>query len=120
MYLIDIKQVDEKVEEIEHSASDEISGEKIKETKGSSASSKVIAEYAKSSRSSCKSCSQTISAKELRLGLVTRDSRGFDMTKWHHLGCFPVELDPIDSVEDIGGFLSLQVSSGCLHMFSGC
>ncbi|CAN7117534.1 unnamed protein product [Brassica rapa subsp. narinosa] len=102
------KEVDEKVEEIEHSASDEISGEKIKETKGSSASSKVIAEYAKSSRSSCKSCSQTISAKELRLGLVTRDSRGFDMTKWHHLGCFPVELDPIDSVEDIGGFLSLQ------------
>ncbi|WZZ42541.1 hypothetical protein YC2023_038800 [Brassica napus] len=112
------KEVDEKEEEIEHPGSDEISGEKIKETKGSSASSKVIAEYAKSSRSSCKKCSKTIAAKELRLGLVTRDSRGFDMTKWHHLGCFPVESDPIDSVEDIGGFSSLQVSSGCLHMFS--
>lgn len=108
------------MEEIKHPSSDEISGEKIKETKGSSASSKVIVEYAKSSRSSCKKCSKTIAAKELRLGLVTRDSRGFDMTKWHHLGCFPVESDPIGSVEDIGGFSSLQVSSGCLRMFSGC
>ncbi|CAN7069421.1 unnamed protein product [Brassica oleracea var. botrytis] len=102
------KEVDENVEEIKHPSSDEISGEKIKETKGSSASSKVIVEYAKSSRSSCKKCSKTIAAKELRLGLVTRDSRGFDMTKWHHLGCFPVESDPIGSVEDIGGFSSLQ------------
>lgn len=108
------------MEEIKHPSSDEISGEKIKETKGSSASSKVIAEYAKSSRSSCKKCSKTIAAKELRLGLVTRDSRGFDMTKWHHLGCFPVESDLIGSVEDIGGFSSLQVSSGCLRTFSGC
>ncbi|KAF3551795.1 hypothetical protein DY000_02004248 [Brassica cretica] len=107
------KEVDENVEEIEHPGSDEISGEKIKETKGSSASSKVIAEYAKSSRSSCKKCSKTIAAKELRLGLVTRDSRGFDMTKWHHLGCFPVESDLIGSVADIGGFSSLQVK--CLH-----
>ncbi|XP_018486495.2 polynucleotide 3'-phosphatase ZDP isoform X2 [Raphanus sativus] len=98
-------QVDEKVEEITHLATDDVSGEKIKETKGSS---KVIAEYAKSSRSSCKKCSQTIAAKELRLGLVTRDSRGFDMTKWHHLACFPVDSDPVDSVEDIGGFSSLQ------------
>ena len=98
------------MEEIKHPSSDEISGEKIKETKGSSASSKVIAEYAKSSRSSCKKCSQPIAAKELRLGMVTRDSRGLDMTKWHHLGCFPVESVPVDSVEDIGGFSSLQVS----------
>ncbi|KAJ0249289.1 Polynucleotide 3'-phosphatase ZDP [Hirschfeldia incana] len=102
-------EVDEKEEEIEHPASDDVSGEKIKEAKGSSSgSAKVIAEYAKSSRSSCKKCSQTIAAKELRLGLVTRDSRGFDMTKWHHLGCFPVDSDPVDSVDDIGGFSSLQ------------
>lgn len=91
--------------------SDEIGEQKkIKETKGSSAASKVIAEYAKSGRSSCKKCSETIAAKELRLGLVTRDFRGYDVTKWHHLGCFPVESDPIDSAEDIGGFSSLQVS----------
>ncbi|KFK38839.1 hypothetical protein AALP_AA3G167000 [Arabis alpina] len=102
------KEVDGKEEEVKSPASDEKSGKKIKETTGSSVSSKVIAEYAKSSRSSCKKCSQTIASKELRLGLVTRDSRGFDMTKWHHLGCFPVESGPIDSVEDIGGFSSLQ------------
>ncbi|CAN8269325.1 unnamed protein product [Cochlearia groenlandica] len=101
-------EVGEKEEEVKHPGSDEISGEKTKETKGSSASSKVIAEYAKSSRSSCKKCSQTIASKEMRLGLVTRDSRGFDMTKWHHSGCFPVQTDPVDSVEDIGGFSSLQ------------
>ncbi|KAL0743610.1 hypothetical protein Bca4012_085123 [Brassica carinata] len=100
-------QVDEE-EEINNPGSDELSGQKIKEKKGSSASSKVIAEYAKSSRSSCKKCSQPIAAKELRLGIVTRDSRGFDMTKWHHLGCFPVESDPVDSVEHIGGLSSLQ------------
>lgn len=94
MYLLKTKQVGEKEEEIS----------------GSSVSSKVIAEYAKSTRSTCKKCSQTIAAKELRLGLVTRDSRGFDMTKWHHLGCFPIESGPIVSVEDIGGFSSLQVS----------
>ncbi|XP_010465411.1 PREDICTED: polynucleotide 3'-phosphatase ZDP-like isoform X2 [Camelina sativa] len=101
------KERDE-VEEIKMPASDVISGEKIKETTGSPDSSKVIAEYAKSSRSKCKKCSQTIAAKELRLGLVTRNFRGFDMTQWHHLGCFPVDSDPIGSVEDIGGFSELQ------------
>ncbi|KAL1202428.1 Polynucleotide 3'-phosphatase ZDP [Cardamine amara subsp. amara] len=102
------EQLDEKEKEIKEPASNEISGKKIKETKGSSDSSKVIAEYAKSSRSSCKKCSQTIASKELRLGLVSRDPRGFGTTKWHHLGCFPVDSDPIDSVKDIGGYSSLQ------------
>ncbi|KAH0852729.1 hypothetical protein HID58_090796 [Brassica napus] len=102
------EHVDEKEEEVKDPGSDEISGEKVKEMKGSSASASVIAEYAKSSRSSCKKCSQMIAAKELRLGMVTRDSRGFDMTKWHHLGCFPVESVAVDSVEEIGGFSSLQ------------
>ncbi|KAM7266461.1 hypothetical protein ACFE04_004358 [Oxalis oulophora] len=37
-------------------------------------------------------CSDTIAAKTLRLGLVTRDARGgFHMTKWHHLQCFPFD-----------------------------
>ncbi|KAG7581987.1 HAD-like superfamily [Arabidopsis suecica] len=101
------KEVNED-EEIKKPASDEISGQKIKETTGSPDSSKVISEYAKSSRSTCKKCSQTIAAKELRLGLVTRNFRGFDMTQWHHVGCFPVDSDPISSVEDIGGFSELQ------------
>jgi bifunctional polynucleotide phosphatase/kinase len=71
-------------------------------------SSKVIADNAKSSRSSCNRCSQTIVSKDLRVGLVTEDSRGFDITRWHHLGCFPIDFHPIDSVEDIGGYSSLE------------
>ncbi|KAK3016978.1 hypothetical protein RJ639_005343, partial [Escallonia herrerae] len=39
---------------------------------------KVVAEYAKSNRSSCKTCAKAIASKELRLGSVSRDSRGFD------------------------------------------
>ncbi|KDP34772.1 hypothetical protein JCGZ_10552 [Jatropha curcas] len=67
--------------------------------------SKIVAEYAKSNRSSCKKCSQVIPAKALRLGLVTRDARGFDMTKWHHLDCFS---ESIESTEVVGGLASLQ------------
>ncbi|GMH24914.1 hypothetical protein Nepgr_026757 [Nepenthes gracilis] len=70
--------------------------------------SKIVAEYAKSNRSTCKRCSKTISANALRLGLVSRDSRGFDMTKWHHLDCFPFNQDTIDSVELAKGFDSLK------------
>ncbi|KAI8552441.1 hypothetical protein RHMOL_Rhmol06G0267000 [Rhododendron molle] len=55
---------------------------------------KVVAEYAKSARSSCKKCDKKIDANALRLGSVTRDKRrGFDMTKWHHLDCFPMDLE---------------------------
>ncbi|XVF04370.1 hypothetical protein REPUB_Repub05bG0076600 [Reevesia pubescens] len=59
---------------------------------------KIIAEYAKFGRSSCKKCGKTITAQALRLGLVSRDSRGFDMTKWHHLDCFPENIDFLDVI----------------------
>ncbi|KAF7140954.1 hypothetical protein RHSIM_Rhsim06G0208200 [Rhododendron simsii] len=72
---------------------------------------KVVAEYAKSARSSCKKCDKKIENGALRLGSVTRDKRrGFDVTKWHHLDCFPMDLESVASVEDIGGFLSLKSS----------
>uniref|UniRef100_A0A5B6YQM8 PARP-type domain-containing protein n=1 Tax=Davidia involucrata TaxID=16924 RepID=A0A5B6YQM8_DAVIN len=76
----------------------------------SMASSKVVAEYAKSNRSSCKKCAKKIAADALRLGLVSRDSRGFDMTKWHHLDCFPMNSESIASAEEIKGFSSLKSS----------
>ncbi|XVF18617.1 hypothetical protein REPUB_Repub11eG0038000 [Reevesia pubescens] len=60
---------------------------------------KIIAEYAKSGRSSCKKCGKTITAQALRLGLVTRDARGFDMTKWHHLLCFPEKIGSPDVIK---------------------
>ncbi|KAG9448340.1 hypothetical protein H6P81_014468 [Aristolochia fimbriata] len=72
------------------------------------ASSKVVAEYAKSNRSSCKKCLETILVNSLRLGVVTRDPRGFDNTKWHHVDCFPLESQAIVSAEDIRGFSSLK------------
>lgn len=73
-------------------------------------SSSVVAEYAKSGRSSCKKCSKTIAAKDLRVGLVSRDTRGFDMTRWHHLSCFPVGSGTVASPEAIKGFLELKSS----------
>lgn len=77
--------------------------------RASSSSTKVFAEYAKSNRSSCKKCSKTIAVQALRLGLVSRDARGFDVTKWHHLGCFSFGPYSLASVEAIKGFDSLKV-----------
>lgn len=68
---------------------------------------KTVVEYAKSGRSSCKKCSAAITKDAVRVGTVSRDSRGFDMTKWHHLGCFSFSL--LNSVEAISGFSSLKV-----------
>lgn len=71
---------------------------------------KIIAEYAKSGRSSCKGCGKAIIAQALRLGLVTRDARGFDMTKWYHLDCSPEKVDSLDA---INGFALLKVEHFC-------
>ncbi|MQL84963.1 hypothetical protein Taro_017484 [Colocasia esculenta] len=74
------------------------------------ASPKVSAEYAKSSRSSCKACGKNIPAGSLRLGLCSKDPRGFDMTKWHHLDCFPVKERAFAAVEEIMGYSLLKKS----------
>ncbi|KAL8543986.1 hypothetical protein ACS0TY_004510 [Phlomoides rotata] len=75
----------------------------------SPASVNIVAEYAKSGRSSCKKCSKAIASSSLRLGLLSKDPRGFDMTKWHHLNCFPVSIsDSVPSAEAIRGFSSLK------------
>ncbi|XP_019154130.1 PREDICTED: polynucleotide 3'-phosphatase ZDP isoform X4 [Ipomoea nil] len=71
---------------------------------------KVVAEYAKSSKSSCKKCSKAIAASSLRLGLVSKAPQGFNMTKWHHMECFPLSSDPIPSASAISGFSSLKSS----------
>lgn len=71
---------------------------------------KIVAEYAKSGRSSCKKCSKVIASSAMRLGLVSKDPRGFDMTKWHHLNCFPFRDNvSVSSAEAIKGFSSLKV-----------
>ncbi|KAJ0989287.1 hypothetical protein J5N97_007643 [Dioscorea zingiberensis] len=72
-------------------------------------SSTLVAEYAKSSRSSCKGCGKSIPSGSLRLGLSSKDPRGFDVTKWHHFGCFSSQSHPIAVAEEIKGFSSLKV-----------
>ncbi|KAJ4957137.1 hypothetical protein NE237_013920 [Protea cynaroides] len=74
------------------------------------AASKVVAEYAKSNRSTCKACSKTIAGGALRLGLVSEDTRGFEMKKWHHLCCFPSDSQHIYSADEIQGFSTLKSS----------
>lgn len=69
--------------------------------------SSIIAEYAKSNRSSCKKCSVSIDNKSLRLGTVTRDPRGFDSTKWYHLNCVPLNSSTT-CIDSITGFSSLK------------
>ncbi|XP_043715990.1 polynucleotide 3'-phosphatase ZDP isoform X2 [Telopea speciosissima] len=74
------------------------------------AASKIVAEYAKSNRSSCKECSNSIAGGTLRLGLVSKDTRGFDIKKWHHFSCFPADSQHIFSAEKIQGFSTLKSS----------
>ncbi|KAG6395574.1 hypothetical protein SASPL_141697 [Salvia splendens] len=77
----------------------------------STASVKLVAEYAKSGRSSCKKCSKSIAASALRFGFVSKDPRGFDMTKWHHLNCVSFSASGFaSSVDAITGFSSLKSS----------
>ncbi|KAK9103785.1 hypothetical protein Sjap_021039 [Stephania japonica] len=75
-----------------------------------SSSTKIVVEYAKSGRSACKKCGGSISVSALRLGLVSKDARGFDMTKWHHLRCCPINSQSIAFAEKINGFPLLKAS----------
>ena len=79
----------------------------------------IIAEYAKSNRSSCKACSKSIASKTLRLGLIRKGPGGFDMTRWHHLNCFPTESESIASVDDIKGLSALEVRVSHHHLSFG-
>ncbi|MFS7890248.1 putative phosphoric monoester hydrolase [Helianthus anomalus] len=85
--------------------------EEIGQEKKNVTDEKIVAEYAKSGRSSCKKCSEKIESKSLRMGLSSWDSRGFENTKWHHLDCFfPVDADLV-SIESIKGFADLKVGT---------
>jgi bifunctional polynucleotide phosphatase/kinase len=71
---------------------------------------KIIAEYAKSGKSSCKKCSEKIESKSLRLGFSSWDPRGFENTKWHHIDCFFTQDADLVSAESIEGFSELKSS----------
>ncbi|KAK4281250.1 hypothetical protein QN277_012771 [Acacia crassicarpa] len=65
------------------------------------------AEYAKSGRSSCKTCKNAISKEAFRLGKMVQATQfdGF-MPMWHHAACIlkkPKQIKSIDDVEGIEG-----------------
>ncbi|MCL7037376.1 hypothetical protein MKW94_019800 [Papaver nudicaule] len=67
------------------------------------------AEYAKSGRSSCKTCKSPIDKEALRLGkmVVATQFDGF-MPMWNHAGCILKKANQIKSPDDVEGLDSLR------------
>ncbi|GMP99507.1 hypothetical protein CsSME_00046950 [Camellia sinensis var. sinensis] len=67
------------------------------------------AEYAKSARSSCKSCKNTIDKENLRLGKMVQATQfdGF-MPMWNHAGCILKKANQIKSLDDVEGIELLR------------
>ncbi|KAF2566441.1 hypothetical protein F2Q68_00024746 [Brassica cretica] len=67
------------------------------------------AEYAKSSRSSCKSCKSPINKETFRLGKLVQATQ-FDgvMPMWHHASCILKKTKQIKSADDVEGLESLR------------
>ncbi|XP_010522166.1 PREDICTED: poly [ADP-ribose] polymerase 1 [Tarenaya hassleriana] len=67
------------------------------------------AEYAKSARSSCKTCRSPINKEKLRLGKMVQATQfdGF-MPMWHHADCILKKAKQIKSVDDVEGIESLR------------
>ncbi|KAG5567452.1 hypothetical protein RHGRI_002863 [Rhododendron griersonianum] len=67
------------------------------------------AEYAKSGRSSCKTCKTPIDKEVLRLGKMVQSTHfdGF-MPMWNHADCIRKKANQIKSLEDVEGIESLR------------
>lgn len=67
------------------------------------------AEYAKSGRSSCKSCRSPIGKDQLRLGKMVQATQ-FDglMPMWNHASCILSKKNQIKSVDDVEGIDTLR------------
>ncbi|KAL6616026.1 hypothetical protein ACP70R_038296 [Stipagrostis hirtigluma subsp. patula] len=118
----DTKEVTEKnLEEVKNHKRDEAavdplddpSPKKVKAhlssvSEGVSEKTSVSVEYAKSGRSTCKGCSENITNGALRIGASAHDPRGYDITKWYHVACFPASTYPIFPVENLKGFDSIE------------
>lgn len=67
------------------------------------------AEYAKSSRSSCKTCKTPIDKEKFRLGKMVQASQfdGF-MPMWNHAGCILKKANQIKSLDDVEGIELLR------------
>ncbi|KAA8550776.1 hypothetical protein F0562_002460 [Nyssa sinensis] len=67
------------------------------------------AEYAKSGRSSCKTCKNTIDKEKLRLGKMVQATQfdGF-MPMWNHIDCILKKANQIKSFDDVEGIELLR------------
>ncbi|KAF7818406.1 Poly [ADP-ribose] polymerase 1 [Senna tora] len=67
------------------------------------------AEYAKSGRSSCKTCKSSIDKETFRLGKMVQATQfdGF-MPMWHHAACILKKAKQIKSTDDVEGLESLR------------
>uniref|UniRef100_A0A5B7AK50 Putative poly(ADP-ribose) polymerase 1 n=1 Tax=Davidia involucrata TaxID=16924 RepID=A0A5B7AK50_DAVIN len=67
------------------------------------------AEYAKSARSSCKTCKNTIDKEKLRLGKMVQATQfdGF-MPMWNHIDCILKKANQIKSFDDVEGIELLR------------
>nr|1V9X_A Chain A, poly (ADP-ribose) polymerase [Arabidopsis thaliana] len=76
---------------------------------GSSGHKPWRAEYAKSSRSSCKTCKSVINKENFRLGKLVQSTH-FDgiMPMWNHASCILKKTKQIKSVDDVEGIESLR------------
>ncbi|CAM6038134.1 unnamed protein product [Sphagnum compactum] len=75
----------------------------------SAAMEKLVVEYAKSGRATCKHCNTVIAKGSVRLGSVTKD-RGHDNTKWHHPVCFVKNSPKSMDAAKLAGFTDLKDS----------
>ncbi|XVF80933.1 hypothetical protein PTKIN_Ptkin15bG0115300 [Pterospermum kingtungense] len=67
------------------------------------------AEYAKSARSSCKTCKNTIDKEAFRLGkMVTATQFDGFMPMWNHASCILRKANQIKSIDDVEGIESLR------------
>ena len=81
---------------------------------GESASRRVgydcTADYAKSSRATCRVCQTNIEQDELRLALMLQDDEGYKSTTWTHFACFwkHPETKKIKSTNEIHNWSKLR------------
>ncbi|XP_035211532.1 poly [ADP-ribose] polymerase 1-like [Stegodyphus dumicola] len=84
-------------------------------SKGIKEASDFLIEYAKSSRSSCRECSEKIQKGEIRIAKIDSESpdaqRYGPIPRWHHADCFVKErqtLEFTDDAETLPGFNALS------------
>jgi hypothetical protein len=61
-----------------------------------------VVEYAKSKRSTCKTCKESIDKDEIRIGLSSEDR-----TQWYHLDCWKIPKK-VKDVNEVSGFDTLK------------